>query len=296
MEHQIELAYLGIEVPDPTSLTPFFADVVGLLPGEHGPSGTVTWRNDDKAHRVILETGPKNDATFLGFEAVDADALESSARRLADAGFAVHDGTDDERSARRVEGLMHTEAPWGVRVELALGLEDAAVPYASPLMPHGFLTNGVGFGHTVFATTAFDDSHRFLTEGLGMVQSDWVEMEIAAGIELEVRFFHCNPRHHSVALAKAPFELPATLHHLMVETNRRDDVGAAFDRAWATDLDIPNGLGLHDNDRMFSFYVASPAGFLVEIGHGARTITDGWDANHRYDRASVWGHQPLRPA
>ena len=79
-----------------------------------------------------------------------------------------------------------------------------------------------------------------------MVKSDWVEMEIAAGIELEVRFFHCNPRHHSVALAKAPFELPATLHHLMVETNCRDDVGAAFDRAWATDLDIPNGLGLHD--------------------------------------------------
>ena len=144
MEHQIELAYLGIEVPDPTSLTPFFADVVGLLPGEPGPSGTVTWRNDDKAHRVDLETGPKNDATCLGFEAVDEDALEWSAWRLADAGFAVHDSTDDERSARRVKGLLHTEAPWGVRVELALGREDAAVPYASPLMPHGFLTNGVG--------------------------------------------------------------------------------------------------------------------------------------------------------
>ena len=80
----------------------------------------------------------------------------------------------------------------------------------------------------------------------------------------------------------------------MVETNDRDDVGAAFDRAWATDLAIPNGLGRHDNDGMFSFYVASPAGFQVEVGHGARVITDGWDDNRRYDRISAWGHQPLR--
>jgi biphenyl-2,3-diol 1,2-dioxygenase len=208
----------------------------------------------------------------------------------------VYDSSDDERAARRVKRLAHTMAPWGVRVELAQGLDDAPVAYASPLMPHGFLTNGVGFGHAVFATTAFDESHAFVTEGLGMAQSDWVEVELAAGIELEVRFYHCNPRHHTLALAKAPFELPQRLHHLMVETNSRDDVGAAFDRAWTSGLGIPNGLGLHDNDRMFSFYVTSPAGFLVEVGHGARTITDRWDDNRRYERISVWGHQPLRQA
>ena len=120
-------------------------------------------------------------------------------------------------------------------MELVLGLEDAATPYSSPLMPGGFLTRGVGFGHVVFATTAFDESHAFLVDGLGLCQSDWLETEIAAGIELEVRFYHCNERHHTVALAKAPFELPQKLHHIMFETNSRDDVGAAFDRAWATE-------------------------------------------------------------
>jgi hypothetical protein len=80
----------------------------------------------------------------------------------------------------------------------------------------------------------------------------------------------------------------------MLEMNERDDVGAAFDRAWATNLPIPNGLGMHDNDRMFSFYVASPAGFLVEVGHGARTITGDWRDDRRYDRISAWGHQALR--
>jgi hypothetical protein len=82
----------------------------------------------------------------------------------------------------------------------------------------------------------------------------------------------------------------------MFETKERDDVGAAFDRAWATDLAIPNGLGRHDNDGMFSFYVAGPAGFQVEVGHGAKVVGEDWDGNRRYDRISAWGHQPLRRA
>jgi 2,3-dihydroxybiphenyl 1,2-dioxygenase len=154
----------------------------------------------------------------------------------------------------------------------------------------------VGFGHAVFATTAFEESDAFLVDGLGFQQSDWIVFEIAEGMELEVRFYHCNERHHSLALAKAPFEMPQALHHVMFESNSADDVGAAFDRAWATDLAIPNGLGRHDNDRMFSFYVASPAGFMVEVGHGARVVTDDWDDNRRYDRVSMWGHQALRQA
>jgi 2,3-dihydroxybiphenyl 1,2-dioxygenase len=296
MQQQLELAYVGVEVPDPKSLTPFFADVVGLVPGEVGPAGVETWRNDDKAHRVIVEPGPANDAVYVGFEVVDDDAFDGIAHRLEAAGCPVRESGDDERTARHVRRLAHTTAPWGVRAELVAGLENAAVAYSSPLVPGGFLTRGVGFGHVVFTTTAFEESHAFATDGLGMEQSDWLHMTIAEGLELEVRFYHCNSRHHTLALGRAPFELPQKLHHLMVETNSRDDVGAAFDRAWASGLGIPNGLGRHDNDGMFSFYVASPAGFQVEVGHGARTITDDWLDNRRYDRISAWGHQPLRQA
>ncbi len=183
-------------------------------------------------------------------------------------------------------------APWGGSVEIVSGLERGDAPDL-PAMPGGFLTDGVGGGHAVVATTAFDESHDFLVDGLGFGQSDWLEMELGPGMTLEVRFYHCNPRHHTIALARAPFELPQRLHHLMVETRERDDVGAAFDRVWASDLAIPNGLGRHDNDGMFSFYVQSPAGFQVEVGHGARVVGDDWDDNRRYDRISAWGHQPL---
>ena len=294
MQPQIEIAYLGLEVPDPGSLTSFFADVIGLVPGEPGDEGTITWRNDDRAHRVIVEPGAANDAAFVGFEAVDDEAFDATVARLGAAGFAVAEGNDDDRRRRRVGRLARTTSPWGVAVEIVTGLEAATSAYASPLVPGGFLTDGMGFGHVVFATTAFDEADRFLVDGLGLGQSDWIEVELAPGLALEVHFYHCNPRHHSVAVAKAPFDLPQKLHHLMVETNDRDDVGAAFDRVWATTLGIPNGLGRHDNDGMFSFYVQSPAGFQVEVGHGARVVTDGWDDNRRYDRISSWGHQPLR--
>jgi 2,3-dihydroxybiphenyl 1,2-dioxygenase len=294
MQREIELAYLGIEVPDPTSLTPFLGDVLGLTPGEPADGDATSWRNDDKAHRILVQPGPANDAVYVGFEAADDEAFDRVVERLGEAGFETAAGSDDECRLRRVDRLTSVMAPWGVPVEVVTGLQDAASPYSSPLVPGGFLTEGVGFGHVVFATTEFDESHRFLTEGLGFQQSDWLEMEIMEGIELVVRFYHCNERHHTVALARAPFELPQRLHHVMLETRERDDVGAAFDRAWATDLPIPNGLGRHDNDGMFSFYVQSPAGFQVEVGHGARVIDDGWDDNRRYDQISAWGHQLLR--
>jgi 2,3-dihydroxybiphenyl 1,2-dioxygenase len=294
MHHQLELAYLVIEVPEPTALTMTMSEVVGLEAGDPTPSGALTWRNDDRAQRLVIEEGPANDAVAVGFEAVDQAAFDATIERLRAHGVDVVEDAD-RAAERRVERLVHAPAPWGTELEVVLGPAAAATPFASDLVPGGFLTQDVGFGHVVLATTAFDDSAALLTEGLGFTRSDWLEMEIAEGIELEVRFFHCNARHHTVALAKAPFELPQTLHHIMVEVNDRDDVGAAFDRLWATDLGIPNGLGRHDNDGMFSFYLQTPAGFQIEVGHGARVITDDWDDDRAYDSISSWGHQPLRP-
>jgi 2,3-dihydroxybiphenyl 1,2-dioxygenase len=293
MDHHIELGYLVLELPEPETLTPVLADVVGLVPGEP-VAGALTWRDDDRAHRLILEPGPASDAVVIGFEAAEAAAFDAAVARLRSCGAVVVEGTDENAERRRVDRLVRTTSPWGTDIEIVVGLAAAATPFSSASVPGGFLTDGVGFGHAVFATTAFDESVRFLTEGLGLRQSDWLETELAPWITLEVRFFHCNARHHTLALARAPFELPQALHHVMFEANERDDVGAAFDRAWAAEQPIPNGLGRHDNDGMFSFYLQTPAGFQIEIGHGARVVGDDWDDDRRYERISAWGHQPLR--
>jgi biphenyl-2,3-diol 1,2-dioxygenase len=295
MQHDLEVGYLEVELPDPAALSSFLSETIGLMAGPATASGGLTWRNDHKVHRLIVKQGSTGDATVLGFEAANVEAFAAHAQQLTRAGYTLVDGTPEEISDRKVADLKYTTAPWGVRVELVHALADADDPLSTPLVPAGFLTEGVGFGHAVFATTNLEESHAFLVNGLGMAQSDWIETELMEGVDLEVRFYHCNERHHSVALAQAPFELPQRLHHLMVETMARDDVGSAFDRAWNSGLGIANGLGRHANDGMFSFYVISPAGFQVEVGYGARLITEPWNENWIYDQISLWGHQPVVP-
>jgi polyhydroxyalkanoate synthase len=181
----------------------------------------------------------------------------------------------------------------GVPVELVSGLAAASRPFASPLVPGGFLTEGVGFGHIALGTADLERSDRFAREVLGLAQSDWIEADLG-GLALTARFYHCNARHHTLALASLPIELPQTLHHVMLETVSQDNVGKAFDRAFGAGVPIANALGKHENDQMFSFYAVTPAGFQIEVGYGARTIEEPWTDDRRYDRISEWGHQPLQ--
>jgi 2,3-dihydroxybiphenyl 1,2-dioxygenase len=293
MDH-IELAYLAVEVTDVAGTETVLRDIAGLVPGDPIPGAASTWRDDDRAHRLILMEGPVDDAAYVGFAVPDAAALDAAAARLAALGCAVEHGDAPACAARRVEGMVRTTAPWGTPVEVVHGLAPAGTPFASALVPGGFKTGALGFGHCVFAPGPGPDleaAHRFVTEGLGLRRTDWLDLPIGPGLTLDVRFYHGNPRHHSLALAGAP--APKKLHHVMVETNAIDDVGAAFDRAFAAGVPIANGLGKHDNDRMFSFYVATPAGFQVEVGHGAREVGPDWDDDHAYDRISLWGHQPV---
>ncbi|MFV0524835.1 MAG: VOC family protein [Acidimicrobiales bacterium] len=300
MTDHLQLAYIRVEVPDPNALTPFFGDVIGLIPGEPTVDGALTWRNDDRAQRILVaasggpatDRAPGGDASTVGLEAPDDATFVSVLQRLTDAGFGPEMVDDAAATGRRVERLARVAAPWGVDVEVVTGLARAGNPFASPLVPGGFLTDGVGFGHVVFATAELAASTRFLVDGLGFVQSDWLEMPIGRDATLTVRFFHCNGRHHTIALAGAPVDPPQRLHHIMVEARNRDDVGAAYDRAFTSGLPLPSGLGRHDNDGMFSFYVAGPAGFQVEVGYGGRIVDERWE-NRAYDRISAWGHQPV---
>src|SRR5262249_24898508 len=65
----------------------------------------------------------------------------------------------------------------------------------------------------------------------------------------------------------------------------------AYDRCLTAGIPIANTLGVHPNDRMFSFYARTPSGFDVEFGHGGRKIDDATWKVEQYDRASVWGHR-----
>ncbi len=66
MNHQIELGYLVLELPEPDTITPVLADVVCLIPGEPA-AGALTWRDDARAQRIVVRPGKANDAVAVGF-------------------------------------------------------------------------------------------------------------------------------------------------------------------------------------------------------------------------------------
>jgi biphenyl-2,3-diol 1,2-dioxygenase len=289
----IELAYLGVEVADIDGFRAVIEGVAGLVPAE--PVGdTLTWRNDDRVHRVLATVGPADDATVLGFQVASAAAMGEIAERLASLGFPVAQGSAAECASRKVTAMVKTVSPWGVPVEVVHGLAAADSTFRSALVPGGFKTAGMGFGHSVFMVGDAEAAHRFVVDGLGMRQTDWLDLPVAPGVVLSGRFYHGNPRHHTLALICPPGPpAPKKMHHFMVETNSTDDVGAAFDRSFAAGHPIPNGLGKHDNDKMFSFYTMTPAGFQIEVGYGAREVGPDWNENRAYDSISQWGHQPI---
>ena len=102
-----------------------------------------------------------------------------------------------------------------------------------------------------------------------------------------------NPRHHSLALYQA--EMPSGCVHLMVEVKTIDEVGYCLDRVLARDIPVTSTLGRHTNDRMLSFYMATPGGFAMEFG--CEGLKMDWD-NYTPTRSalpSIWGHKFQMP-
>lgn len=295
MKHQIEAAYIGIESQNPARVARYLEEVVGLMPGAPTPDGARTFRADSKSQRVFVHDGPRNDASCIGFEAVDADAFSATAERLRRLGVELTPASAAEKAERRVADLLAMRSPWGTRVELALRLEESATAFASSAFEQGIVTHGQGFGHFVFKVggdEAYAASCRFAIEGLGLRLSDSLRMPMGDG-EMRVSFLHCNPRHHSLALACVPPPAAAqALHHINFEVAAVRDVGTAFERAVRSGTPVANTIGQHANDRMISFYSVSPDGWQVEIGATGKVIDDDWSDVREYDRISDWGHQP----
>ncbi|HSW16587.1 MAG TPA: VOC family protein [Ramlibacter sp.] len=296
MSFDLETAYIGLESPQPARVGAWLTDVVGLMPGEPLDDGSLAWRVDGKAHRVFVRQGSRADAMCTGFEARDERAFDRTCASLRSAGVTLQEGDAATLRARRVRALVRCDTPWRVPIELVLGLEEAQPPFASAAFPNGLVTQGQGFGHFVFAVNDkadYEAARHLAQQGLGLGLSDWLRMPLGPDAEMHVSFFHCNPRHHSLAIALVPApELPQRLHHINFEVAQVLDVGLAYDRALKSGTRIANTIGQHANDRMVSFYSFSPDGWQVEIGATGKVVHEGWTGQQEYSRISEWGHQP----
>jgi 2,3-dihydroxybiphenyl 1,2-dioxygenase len=248
--------------------------------------GELRFRLDDKQWRVSLRASPSDDVSYVGFEISDAATALRLSRELASADVEAKLLTPAEAKARGVEGGIRVKDPDGLDVELVHGPALAQSAFKSPAGVT-FVTGAMGLGHVVLSTAHIDRSLEFYRR-LGFSVSDYINVKLAPGLDANVVFMHCNPRHHTVALLPVP--TPKRLNHLMLQVSTVDEVLAAYYRAIKEKIPIARHMGRHINDHMLSFYATTPSGFDVEFGCGAREIGRDWSIEH-YDRISFWGHE-----
>jgi 3,4-dihydroxy-9,10-secoandrosta-1,3,5(10)-triene-9,17-dione 4,5-dioxygenase len=305
-----QLGYAGLEGPDPKAWLDFATRICGLMParvvpGEpwgmpgRGPGGaasggsgiaadsSVFLKMDEWQWRVALHPAKAPGVRYLGLELRGPAELDAACAELAARGLAPTRATAEELEARAVHGMVHLRDPAGNRIELFHGVTRDH-NFLSPAGVPGFVTGPLGLGHAVLLVPDVEAALGFYCGVLGFRLSDYVTFGPGQG----VWFLHCNPRHHSLALLHVgPV---AGLHHVLFELPTVDDVGRAHDRAVAAGLPITTSLGRHRNDRMFSFYVRSPAGFDVELGCEGLLVDASWTPA-RFVEGDIWGHKGLTP-
>jgi 2,3-dihydroxybiphenyl 1,2-dioxygenase len=283
------LGYIGFRVADPEAWASYATKILGLM--EAPPTDTARrFRLDQQIWRIAVEEGPEDDIAFIGLEVAGEQALAEIEARLASHGIASSRADDALLAERGVLGLVQTSDPMGLAVEIYYGPGEVyEIPFVSPAGVTGFVTGEQGVGHVVLSASDMEAVEAFYRDGLGFRLSDIITMALGPDFAIDLKFFHCNGRHHTVALV--PMPEGKRLHHFMLEARTLDDVGLALDRLGkAGNPPLVQSLGRHTNDHMVSFYAATPAGFQVEYGWGARAVDEAEWRVVRHSRTSIWGH------
>ena len=274
-----QLGYIGLEVKDIAAWRDFATDFLGMQVNADG-DGALCMRMDERQQRMFATYGEVDRLSCIGLEVRDLPSLESAAKKLVKSSFEVHCGTPDECKTRGVSSMRWCLDPDGNRVELYAGPVSSETPFCPQIGVGGFRTGDLGLGHVVLLTPQIEVMTDFYG-ALGFRLSDYMDAPFVA------RFFHTNPRHHSLALLTAP---QAKIHHVMIEYLHLDDIGRMYDKALVEPDRIVSTLGRHSNDHMLSFYSKTPSGFMIETGWAGRLIdVDTWKHEQVFT-PSLWGH------
>ncbi len=292
------LGYVVIESTAPAKWLNYGCNILGLMQAVTMPyDGNIYLKMDERPFRFAVVPAERDRLACCGWEVESEAALLGLQKRLAENGVPYVQGSDTELASRRVRGLIKCQDPSGNKLEFYWGAELDYAKFVSPLGIRGFETGfngGMGLGHAVLPAARLAETHRFYCELLGFGDSDYMHFKFSADPDdagQGLHFLHVdNPRHHSLALYEDA-DNPVGCVHLMVEVLDVDEVGYCLDRVEAAGIAIVSTLGRHTNDRMLSFYMATPGGFAMEFGtDGLQMDWQGYTPTVT-GLPSLWGHK-----
>ena len=287
------LGYLRIEATDVGAWRDYGLKVLGMVEGRGSIDGALYLRMDDFPARLVIVPGERDRLMDAGWECANAEGLQQIRNALDVEGVPYKEATAAELKDRRVDEMIRFNDPSGNGLEVFHG---AALEHRRVVSPYGhrFVTAEQGLGHVVLSTRDDVEALHFYRDVLGFRLRDSMRLppqlvgRPADGAPAWLRFFGCNPRHHSLAFL--PMPTPSGIVHLMVEVENSDDVGLCLDRALRKKVPMSATLGRHVNDKMLSFYMKTPGGFDIEFGCEGLNVDDhDWIARES-TAVSLWGH------
>ncbi|MGB8405117.1 MAG: VOC family protein [Mycobacterium sp.] len=289
----VHLGYVVIETQKFADWRRFGRDAIGMQADDL--SGDVMrFRLDDHECRFLLQRGPAEDVTALGWQLDDHATFDEILSRVTRTGVPVTEGTAEQATLRGVERLVRFPGPNGLTQEIFTRARTGNIPLQM-VNRGGFVTGDAGLGHVALTTKKPHLTRGYYSTVFDARLSDYID-ETIGGIKFKIRFLRVNERHHSVAVA-AVNRLPLNpirtrVQHLNIQVADLEDMTASYQRVKELGFDMALGVGQHTNDKELSYYAQTPSGFEWEVGWNPIVVDENTWEPTTYQGISIWGHTP----
>ena len=288
------VARLGALAFNTTDIPAWRRILVDMLGMEARPraseSDPLLVRYDDLEYRIALFPSDTDGVRLITWEVDTSEELKELADQVRDAGIDVTWHEHGDNATRDWAQSFTFTDPEGFPVAVRYGATVDHNEFRPSSVVSGFKTGDLGMGHLVLICKDYAGTVDFYTNVLGFRLSDYIVWD-----EADATFFHCNGRHHSLALMNECFgQKGGQFNHFMVEVLDLDDTGRAYDLLTRNGVKLTMDFGRHTNDEMTSFYIKTPCGFQLEIGNGGVIIDDAnWEVK-TWRAPMRWGHELVK--
>lgn len=294
----VQLGYLVVESQRLSAWHRFGADAIGLHVDEL-TDDVMRFRVDDRECRFLIQRGPAEDLTAIGWHITDHATFDRVLGRVVDRGVPVQEGTPEEAALRGVERLWRFPGPKGIVQEIFTTAHTTTAGLR--MLSSGFVTGDSGLGHVAITSRDPLGIHGFYATLFDSRLTDYIDENIG-GLTLKIRFLRVNERHHSIAVANVQGlkiePVRTNVQHVNIQAASLEDMLAAYARVRDLGFKMAWSIGQHTNDKELSFYCVTPSGFELEVGWNPIVITPELESAWRvatHQGISIWGHKPVDP-
>lgn len=290
---KVHLGYLVVETEKFADWRRFGRDAIGMHLDETLPD-VLRFRLDDNACRFLLQRGPAEDTTALGWEIDDHATFETIEARVRGHGVPVTEGSSEEAALRGVERFVRFPGPNGLTQEIYVTANKGSEPLRLAATG-GFVTGVDGMGHVAIATRKPHQMRGYYSTVFDARLSDYID-ETISGLKFKIRFLRVNERHHTVAIAsvnRLPLNpIRTRIQHCNVQVAELGEMTQAYQRVKQLGFDMALSVGQHTNDKELSFYAVTPSGFEWEVGWNPIVVNESTWEPTTHQGISIWGHTP----